>query len=51
MATAAIERPDDRFMRGPDETDRLDVTQPHLYTSHSWHAPFRELREQGGIYF
>ncbi len=37
-------------MRGPAECDRLDVTQPHLYTSHSWHAPFRELREAGGIY-
>ncbi len=51
MATAAIERPDDQFMIGPDVADRLDVTQPHLYTSHTWHGPFRELREGGGIYY
>ena len=38
-------------MIGPEAADRLDVTQPHLYTSHTWHAPFRELRENGGIYY
>lgn len=52
MATAAvIETGEPGFMIGPDEADRLDVTQPHLYTSNTWHEPFRELREKGGIYY
>lgn len=52
MATAAIELTGDiGGMLGPDEADPLDVTQPHLYTEHSWHAPFRALREKGGIYY
>ncbi|MEP6784204.1 MAG: cytochrome P450 [Sphingomonadales bacterium] len=52
MATAAIELTGDiGDMVGPDESDPLDVTQPHLYTTNSWQAPFRTLREQGGIYY
>ncbi len=52
MATAAIELTGDiGAMIGPDKADPFDVTQPHLYTGHSWHAPFRTLREQGGIYY
>lgn len=52
MATAAIEAGDDiGAVIGPDRADPLDVTQPHLYTGHTWHAPFRTLRERGGIYY
>ena len=51
MATAAIELSGQiPFMIGPDEADPLDVTQPSLFTEHRWHAPFRKLREMGGIY-
>jgi cytochrome P450 len=38
-------------MRGPEECDRLDVTQPSLFTEYRWHEPFRQLREKGGIYY
>ncbi len=51
MATAAIDLTAD--FTGPvpiDQADRLDVTQPELYAEHRWHAPFRELRERGGVY-
>ena len=53
MATALAPelKGDMGFVLGPDQADRLDVCQPHLYTEHSWHAPFRELRETGGIYY
>ena len=47
MATV-IER---TTMRGPDEADPLDVTQPHLYAEHSWHAPFARLRAVAPVYY
>lgn len=52
MATAAIELTGDiGELIGPDRADPLDVTQPHLYATNSWHAPFRALREQGGVHY
>ena len=36
---------------GPEEADRLDVTQPSLYAEHRWHEPFRELRATAPIYY
>jgi cytochrome P450 len=38
-------------MREPQECDPLDVTQPDLFTEYRWHAPFKELRDKGGIYY